>query len=97
MQIPGPVFQDLASLALGRAGVGIFKEQPSPRGALTLVILPPLKLAKRLRESVRTLDALWMVKRLLAGTFFLHLRGKRGQLVSPGTVLSLAENSHTAR
>lgn len=40
-----------------------------------MVILPPLKLAKRLRDSVRTLEALWMVKRLLAGTFFLHLRG----------------------
>lgn len=49
-----------------------------------MVILPPLKLAKRLRESVRTLDALWMVKRLLAGTFFLHLRGAWGQLVLQG-------------
>lgn len=44
---------------------------------LTLVILPPLKLAKRLSESVSTLEALWMVKRLLAGTFFLHLEGRR--------------------
>lgn len=43
-------------------------------GALTLVIFPPLKLAKRLRDRVRTLDVLWMVKRLLAGTFFLHLQ-----------------------
>ena len=43
---------------------------------LTLVIFPPLKLAKRLSESVRTLDVRWMVNRLLAGTFFLHLRGR---------------------
>lgn len=42
---------------------------------LTFVILPPLKLAKRFSESVRTLEARWMVKRLLAGTFFLHLHG----------------------
>lgn len=41
--------------------------------ALTFVILPPLKLAKRFSESVRTLEARWMVNRLLAGTFFLHL------------------------
>lgn len=44
---------------------------PGPR--LTFVIFPPLKLAKRLSERVKTLDVLWMVKRLLAGTFFLHL------------------------
>lgn len=45
----------------------------------TLVILPPLELAKRFRESVSTLDVLWMLKRLLAGTFLLHLRGDCGQ------------------
>lgn len=43
-----------------------------------MVIFPPLKLAKRLSERVRTLDALWTVKRLLAGTFLLHLRGRGG-------------------
>ena len=45
----------------------------TPRRRLTFVIFPPLKLAKRLRDRVRTLEVLWMVKRLLAGTFFLHL------------------------
>lgn len=47
--------------------------------ALTLVIfLPPEEpqLPKRFSEMVRTLEARWMVKRLLAGTFFLHLPRK---------------------
>lgn len=52
----------------GQQGLGLGAHQ-----ALTFVILPPLKLAKRFSESVRTLEARWMVKRLLAGTFFLHL------------------------
>lgn len=52
----------------GQQGLGL-----GARRALTFVILPPLKLAKRFSESVRTLEARWMVKRLLAGTFFLHL------------------------
>lgn len=58
----------------------------APRRTPTLVIFPPLKLAKRLSERVRTLDALWTVKRLLAGTFLLHLRGRGGgcQLASWG-------------
>ena len=43
------------------------------RGALTFVIFPPLKLANLFSDSVRTLDARWSVKRLVAGTFFLHL------------------------
>lgn len=54
-----------------------------------MVIFPPLKLAKRLRDSVRTLDVRWMVKRLLAGTFFLHLGGRgreRRQLLLRGSV-----------
>lgn len=37
------------------------------------MILPPVKSAKRFRASVRTLGARWMVKRLVADTFFLHL------------------------
>lgn len=56
------------SLCSSQQGLGL-----GARRALTFVILPPLKLAKRFSESVRTLEARWMVKRLLAGTFFLHL------------------------
>lgn len=71
------------------------RRRGQPRGGLgtgrarTLVIFPPLKLAKRLRDSVRTLDVRWMVKRLLAGTFFLHLGGgewERRQLLLRGSV-----------
>lgn len=39
----------------------------------TFVILPPLKLANLFSETVRTLEVRWTVKRLVAGTFFLHL------------------------
>lgn len=53
--------------------------------ALTFVILPPPKLAKRFSESVRTLEARWMVKRLLADTFSLHLHGKSSSCSSYST------------
>lgn len=52
---------------------------------LTLVIFPPLKLANLFSESVSTLDVRWTVKRLVAGTFFLHLEKKRrenGRVIS---------------
>lgn len=44
-----------------------------PRPPHTLAIFPPVKLAKRFRESVSTLEDLWIVNRLDAGTIFLHL------------------------
>lgn len=40
----------------------------------TFVIFPPLKLANLFSESVRTLEVRWTVNRLVAGTFFLHLK-----------------------
>lgn len=39
----------------------------------TFVIFPPVKLAKRFRESVNTFDARWTVNLFEAGTIFLHL------------------------
>lgn len=48
----------------------------------TLVILPPLKLAKRLSERVSTLALRWMVNLFEAVTIFLHLRETNIRLVS---------------
>lgn len=50
----------------------------------TFVIFPPLKLANLFSERVSTLDVRWTVKRLVAGTFFLHLgREKKRHNTSP--------------
>lgn len=43
----------------------------------TLAIFPPVKLAKRFSEMVRTLEDLWMVNLFEAGTIFLHLETHR--------------------
>lgn len=48
---------------------------------LTFVIFPPLKLANLFSERVSTLDVRWTVKRLVAGTFFLHLDKKKEKRV----------------
>lgn len=95
LQHPGPVLQRAEFAGSGRAWRLMLKErltEQAGRHGLTLVIFPPLKLAKRLRESVSTLDVLWMVKRLLAGTFFLHLRGRR-----EGSAWALGFRPHTGR
>lgn len=42
--------------------------------SLTFVIFPPLKFANLFSERVSTLDVRCTVKRLVAGTFFLHLK-----------------------
>lgn len=67
--------------------------------ALTLVIfLPPeeLQLPKRFSEIVRTLEARWMVKRLLAGTFFLHLPRKSSSYSSCSNIQTAAHPGHAA-
>lgn len=64
--------------------------------ALTFVILPPPKLAKRFSESVRTLEARWMVKRLLADTFFLHLHRKSSSYSSCSTSQMIANPGQAA-
>lgn len=79
MQTPEPCLPEISSHWLWGGAGNLYSLKAAdhadrtPRRRLTFVIFPPLKLAKRLRERVKTLDVLWMVKRLLAGTFFLHL------------------------
>lgn len=60
-----------------RIETALSNSQLYENSVLTFVILPPLKLANLFRESVRTLDVRWTVKRLVAGTFFLHLEEKK--------------------
>lgn len=46
----------------------------------TLAIFPPVKLAKRFSEMVRTLEDLWIVNLFEAGTIFLHLKAQEGRV-----------------
>ena len=81
MQLPGC---RVAEPGAHGSRLELARQTQSLQQTLTLVIFPPLKLAKRLRERVKTLDVLWMVKRLLAGTFFLHLREGSGAVLTSG-------------
>lgn len=72
----------LATFTINSEGKGkiqctVIKKKKPTNYVYTLAIFPPVKLAKRFSEMVRTLEDLWMVNLFEAGTIFLHLETHR--------------------